>query len=345
MGRVIVQQSAMISIPNNGRVDRDELERLLAVVPVGVDIYADSRSIKATWVLPTKAEQEDDEWSKRPIRHRAECPGCHYRHVISVVQGEGQWRINSHNAPGGGLCSGSSAPIDAPVEPVKGPGPNTEGKVTVSGGIEFIPWPKIARLANETMVITEKIDGTNACVQFRPGDPDAAIEAGLGRPYKFAAQSRTRLITPTSDNHGFAAWAYENQESLFADLGYGVHFGEWWGAGIQRKYGLDHRRFSLFNTHRWDAKRGHFATPNLDVVPLLYTGPVNISECEERYDLLRRDGSKAAPGFDNPEGIVVYLTATGRSFLLDDQDTPESYWKLTDAPAPKGPKDEHGNAG
>ncbi len=317
----------------------------------------------------------------RPIRPRADCPGCSYRHY-TFNSGGGIWFIHDHNAPrfeGNlafvGLCPGSGAVAPAPVEPAKGPGSVKEGKGLRprTGGegqqrgddggprlvvgedrsgdrevrsclcvlpsdsnkkaeakvtISHIPWPKIARLQNETMVITEKIDGSNACVQFQPFTSDADdVETGL--PFKFAAQSRTRLITPTSDNHGFAAWAYENQESLFADLGFGVHFGEWWGAGIQRRYGLDHKRFSLFNTHRWDAKRGHFQTPNLDVVPLLWTGPVDVGQAQEEYRQLRWHGSMAAP-FDNPEGIVVYLTS-GVS------------WKLTDAAAPKGPKDQDGN--
>ena len=28
----------------------------------------------------------------------------------------------------------------------------------------FIAWPKIPRYENDTVVITEKIDGTNACI-------------------------------------------------------------------------------------------------------------------------------------------------------------------------------------
>ena len=31
----------------------------------------------------------------------------------------------------------------------------------------------------------------------------------------------------------------------------GRHFGEWWGSGIQRGYGLDEKTFSLFNAYRW----------------------------------------------------------------------------------------------
>jgi hypothetical protein len=92
--------------------------------------------------------------------------------------------------------------------------------------IEFKAWPKIARL-NRRMIITEKIDGTNAAVIVTEG----------GQVY---AQSRTRLITPgkTTDNFGFAAWVEQNKVFLAERLGPGYHYGEWWGVGIQRGYGL-----------------------------------------------------------------------------------------------------------
>ncbi len=279
---------------------------------------------------------------KRPIRHRADCPGCGYRHVIgSVGQPGGRWIILPHNAPGGGQCSGTGFPVERPVEPVKGPGPNTQPHVHKEGPVEFIPWPKIARLANETMVVTEKIDGTNACVQIQPMEHELLADWEVGqrlgslivvqsegaRKHVLACQSRSRLITPEQDNHGFATWAFANAASLVADLGVGVHFGEWWGAGIQRRYDLDHKRFSLFNTFRWDAKRGHFQTENLDVVPLLYTGAVSVVDLKLAHNTLRSIGSKAAPGFMKPEGVVAYLTATGVS------------WKITDAVAGPGKHD------
>lgn len=64
--------------------------------------------------------------SKRPIRHRAECPGCHYRHFIQLTGG-GTWQLHLHNAPSRdgvlqGICPGSQAVVPAPVEPAKGPG-------------------------------------------------------------------------------------------------------------------------------------------------------------------------------------------------------------------------------
>src|ERR1044072_4291110 len=101
---------------------------------------------------------------------------------------------------------------------------------------EFTPFPKIGRL-DKDMVVTEKIDGTNAAIVI--------TEDGV-----IYAQSRKQFITPDKDNAGFANWVQEHELELEA-LGPGVHFGEWWGSGIQRGYGLDHKRFSLFNTGRW----------------------------------------------------------------------------------------------
>ena len=103
---------------------------------------------------------------------------------------------------------------------------------------EFRPFPKIPRLSRE-IIITEKIDGTNASITI--------TEDG-----QFLTGSRNRWITPEDDNFGFSAWAHANKDVLMG-LGVGTHFGEWWGHGIQRGYGLPkgRRRFSLFNVGRW----------------------------------------------------------------------------------------------
>ncbi len=173
---------------------------------------------------------------------------------------------------------------------------------------EFIAWPKIARL-NRDIVITEKIDGTNAAV----------ICTEDGGVY---AQSRKRLITPESDNFGFARWVAEHADELYAGLGVGHHFGEWYGSGIQRGYGLDHRRFALFNTARWtdaDSLDGDYV-PELpaccEVVPVLYTGAFSKVAVNLACGYLRRNGSVAAPGFMQPEGVVVWHTAARTSFKV-----------------------------
>ena len=154
------------------------------------------------------------------------------------------------------------------------------------------------------MKITEKFAGTNACIVITEDD--------------FYCQSRTRVITPDDDNFGFAQWAYDNSDTLEADLGVGRHYGEWWGQGIQRKYGLDHKRFSLFNTHRFPEGAEYFITPNLEVVPVLYEGPFDVDEINSVDRKLRSFGSVAAPGFDKPEGIVIYLHKSGTSYKITD---------------------------
>jgi hypothetical protein len=77
------------------------------------------------------------------------------------------------------------------------------------------------------------------------------------------AGSRSQYITPERDNHGFARWVQDDADELWA-LGEGRHFGEWWGSGIQRGYGLQkgEKRFSLFNVARWadDRDREKFAS-------------------------------------------------------------------------------------
>lgn len=154
---------------------------------------------------------------------------------------------------------------------------------------EFQEFPKIHRLFRE-IVVTEKIDGTNAQVAITD---DGQIRAG----------SRNRWLTPTEDNHGFARWVEEHAEELRA-LGTGRHFGEWWGGSIQRGYGLKEKRFSLFNVSRWfdDAVRPKCC----HVVPVLYAGGFNADAIAETTRALSRAGSRAAPGFMNPEGVVIF---------------------------------------
>jgi len=168
---------------------------------------------------------------------------------------------------------------------------------------EFKPMPKIGRLSRGC-VITEKIDGTNASIYI--GSADNA-DYGL-----FLTGSRTRWITPTDDNYGFSRWAHANKEELLK-LGPGHHFGEWWGLGIQRGYGLKEKRFSLFNVNRW--RDGRDERPACcGVVPLLYEGEFTGGAIESILNALRISGSVAAPGWLKPEGIVVYHQATKTLF-------------------------------
>lgn len=189
--------------------------------------------------------------------------------------------------------------------------------------MDFQDFPKMARLSRE-VIITEKIDGTNAqigIVELDGHSAEGAIWQGDG--LAMFAGSRTRWITPEDDNYGFARWAQENAEEL-AKLGPGRHFGEWWGQGIQRKYDAPEKCFSLFNVVRWgdDAVR----PASCMVVPTLYRGDFATAAVTQALSTLRTHGSIASPGFMKPEGIVLYHTAAGIGFkkTLEKDEVPKS---------------------
>jgi hypothetical protein len=192
----------------------------------------------------------------------------------------------------------------------------------------FEAWPKTPRL-NRDVWITEKIDGTNcAILVYRVPGTDV---------YRAAAQSRNRMIFPGkgTDNYDFARFVADNEEELVDFLGEGRHFGEYWGAGIARKYGLTERRFSLFNAHRWNKERMvagdtsswriHETLP-LYVVPTIYVGEFHSHAVEAAVARLRQEGSWAARGFKDPEGIIVFHTASrqGYKVTLENDEIPKT---------------------
>jgi len=174
--------------------------------------------------------------------------------------------------------------------------------------VDFQSFGKIARYSKEVFV-TEKIDGTNGQIFIQ----DGVMKVG----------SRNRWLSKDSDNHGFYSWAVENKEELLK-LGEGRHFGEWWGSGIQRRYNLDEKRFSLFNLKRW-GENGENAPSCCSVVPLLWKG--NFDDMNLRYIMnnLRLTGSQASKGFMNPEGVVIYHTA-GNVFFKKTFDKDTGKW-------------------
>lgn len=166
----------------------------------------------------------------------------------------------------------------------------------------FIGFPKVPRLSRE-MIVTEKIDGTNAQILIKEnGD--------------LLVGSRKRWISPTDDNFGFAKWVDEHKAELITGLGPGRHYGEWWGSGIQRGYDLPkgERRFSLFNVMRWGEDRDLEKYPNpppacCHVVPVLHRGKFSILDITVALQFLELNGSEAAPGYMNPEGVVIFHVA------------------------------------
>jgi hypothetical protein len=196
---------------------------------------------------------------------------------------------------------------------------------------DFVGFPKIARYSRE-VIVSEKIDGTNGCIYF---GEDASEPMLVG--------SRTRWITPEKDNHGFARWAYDHESEL-RQLGPGRHFGEWWGSGIQRGYGLPkgEKRFSLFNVIRWCL---HSETPQpipcgdpritkiqdilpacVGLVPVLWRGNFEHLQINNILDNLRTNGSRASPSFMQAEGAVIFHVAGNVGFkkTLSKDDEPKS---------------------
>lgn len=186
-------------------------------------------------------------------------------------------------------------------------------KNNTKGNQMFRPWPKIPRLENEVYHITEKIDGTNACIIIQPylyEKEQDCIWTDL--EHSVYAQSRTKLIKPSNDNYGFAKWVQANAEQLVTDLGVGYHFGEWWGQGIQRNYGLTEKRFSLFNP----TKRSSICS-NVPLLKSLTQDEFENTTWKEQYKAeFEEFGSVAAPGFMKPEGLVVYAEKA------------KTYWKV-----------------
>lgn len=184
----------------------------------------------------------------------------------------------------------------------------------------FLEFPKIGRYSRE-VIVTEKIDGTNGCIL-------------IGEDGSFNVGSRTRWITSEADNFGFADWAYKNKEELIK-LGPGRHFGEWWGNGINRGYGLKkgERKFSMFNVTRWclyGETPQPIETENQDpnriiklqdvlpacvgLVPILWRGNFDVIDIPNIMLELEKKGSTASPKFMQPEGIVIYHSAKGVLF-------------------------------
>lgn len=218
--------------------------------------------------------------------------------------------------------------------------------------MEFQEFPKIPRL-NREITVTEKIDGTNAQILIHtfesyrnhflatspfPPSMASSINAWMeerekngaiplrvedGTEYIIRAGSRNRWLTEDQDNFGFWKWVREHAEEL-VKLGEGRHYGEWWGNGIQRGYDLPEKRFSLFNTARWNPDNPNRPTC-CSVVPLL-SGACTWTALPGIIEHLRHTGSVAAPGYMKPEGVVVFHKASHTLFkvLLENDETPKT---------------------
>lgn len=164
--------------------------------------------------------------------------------------------------------------------------------------LEFKSFPKIPRLANLDVRITQKLNGTNGLIAIDLSSPlEPEIKPG----------SRNRWIeSDKDDNFGFRRWVLDNQNDLINFLGEGYHYGEWCGPGIQNGEGLKERGFYLFSPKKRyfnDKRKVEFTPPNVHFVPELYNGKWDVTQ----YSWLRKlqmSGSRLVPGFP-AEGLIL----------------------------------------
>lgn len=209
---------------------------------------------------------------------------------------------------------------------------------------DYPAFPKVHRW-NREVVISEMIDGTNGQILItkledsHPSVPllvEVDCEDGV---FAISAGSRKRWLTPRSDNHGFAAWVKDNAYALVAALGVGRHYGEWYGQGIRRGYGLHERRFALFNGSELLGRAATFGPAGLPLEVIAELAKVAIPDLHnasvtpglpglevatvlarvpmlDLHDTLARElfklrvfGSAHVPGYLMPEGLVLRHTA------------------------------------
>ena len=209
--------------------------------------------------------------------------------------------------------------------------------------MEFKSWGKTPRLFRD-IVITEKMDGSNCAIIFEDvttedveNTPSTELIVRGAYLYRVGAQSKNRLITPgkTTDNYGFAAFVYAHKEELFDLLGVGHHFGEWWGDGIQKRYQVQYRVFSLFNTAKHKdtflrLKDEAGRDVMIERVPVLYEGPFSEEAVKASLDSLNKYGSLGHPFNPNPEGIVIYHTQSKQVYKVTRDGNDAGKWELTD---------------
>ena len=189
---------------------------------------------------------------------------------------------------------------------------------------EFKPFPKIGKFGSVHMSITQKIHGTNAQVAIIPNPTTGELELYTG--------SRTRWIYPGDDNYGFAAFVHANKAEFIEKLGPGVHFGEWAGPGINSGEGLSEKTFVLFDFWRYPPERP--LPPKCAVVPVLYTGRIDLDEVPKAMEDLKTNGSKLVSGFMRPEGVVVSVSNVRYKKVFEEEET-----QWTRGGVVKAPKD------
>ena len=179
----------------------------------------------------------------------------------------------------------------------------------------------IERLENIYCIISEKIDGTNGLIEIQ----NKANNSNTGSMIvKFG--SRNRYISFSDDNAGFANF-FRHYEKKFKNMAKEIIassynedsqtdeiptenyplriYGEWFGKGIQRGYGLKDKFFMPFSTF-YAEKLIEYQVPNIVKPNIMYTGKFSQEIADTCMQTLT-NGSLIIPEFKRPEGIVIHF--------------------------------------
>lgn len=88
----------------------------------------------------------------------------------------------------------------------------------------------------------------------------------------------------------------------------------------------------MFNTLRWavpEQQEKLASIPGVFLVPVLYQGSLSDEAIDTALTGLEQKGSQASPGFQNPEGVVIYMPSS-RTLWKKTIGFNESKWKEKD---------------
>lgn len=182
---------------------------------------------------------------------------------------------------------------------------------------DFKGYPKTPRLEQETVTISEKVDGTNGVLYIhKPHLCDVTNGIELS-PYVLAG-SRSKWLQDEGkkswDNHGFGAWVAEHASELH-NLPAGFHYGEWYGKGINHGYGMTDRKFMLFNRKRYERLED---LPKCVELETIIEDEVPVYELLSVIDRIKNEvsvkGSYHVPGQAMVEGLIMRFRLSAKVY-------------------------------
>lgn len=181
----------------------------------------------------------------------------------------------------------------------------------------FSPWPKIQQFSTVSEIVSArkdlggsiaygakiKLHGTNAGIQIRNGGKDVL------------AQSRTGIITPGTDNFGFAQWV-DQTRPFWSDLGAVFPdnitvFGEWCGNEIHDQAIINKIPQRLFAVFSIQVGKNRYIIQD-EMIGYMLSMSQKMEKPNNIYFDLTHDAAEFLPktiNFDNPENDLALIEA------------------------------------